>query len=40
VSPQLPFQLSMVVGLISAALFWVKVREPTAEEKLGVEQRG
>jgi len=39
VSPQLPFQLSMVVGLISAALFWVKVREPTAEEKLGVEQR-
>jgi len=39
VSPQLPFQLSMVVGLISAALFWVKVREPTAEEKLGVEPR-
>ena len=39
VSPQLPFQLSMVVGLISAALFWVKVREPTAEEKLGVEKR-
>ena len=39
VSPQLPFQLSMVVGLISAALFWLKVREPTAEEKLGVEKR-
>jgi MFS family permease len=39
VSPQLPFQLSMIVGLISAALFWVKVREPTAEEKLGVETR-
>jgi MFS family permease len=39
VSPQLPFQLSMAVGLISAALFWVKVKEPTAEEKLGVERR-
>ncbi len=38
-SPQLPFQLSMVVGLISAALFWLKVREPTADEKLGVEKR-
>jgi len=40
VSPQLPFQLSMVVGLISAALFWVRVREPTAGEKLGVERSG
>jgi MFS family permease len=28
VSPQVPFQLSMVIGLISAALFWVKVKEP------------
>lgn len=27
-SPQLPFQLSMVVGLISASIFWVGVKEP------------
>lgn len=40
VSPQLPFQLSMVIGLVSAALFWLKVREPRAEEKLGVEPVG
>jgi MFS family permease len=40
VSPQLPFQLSMAVGLVSAAIFWLRVKEPTAEEKLGVERRG
>ena len=36
-SPQLPFQLSMVIGLVSASLFWLRVREPRAEEKLGVD---
>jgi MFS family permease len=40
VSPQLPFQLSMVIGLASATLFWLRVGEPRAEEKLGVEPAG
>lgn len=38
-SPQLPFQISMVVGLIAAAIFWFGVKEPTAEEKHGATQR-
>ncbi|MCX6642974.1 MAG: MFS transporter [Candidatus Bathyarchaeota archaeon] len=28
ISPQAPFQVSMVIGLISAAIFWVGVHEP------------
>lgn len=31
VSPQVPFQLSMVIGLVSAIIFWVKVKEPRGE---------
>ena len=39
-SPQLPFQISMFVGLIGAAIFWVGVKEPSPEEKLGaIEER-
>jgi MFS family permease len=33
ISPQLPFQASMVIGLVSAAIFWVGVKEPTKDEK-------
>jgi len=33
ISPQTPFQLSMVLGLVSAGIFWVYIKEPTAEEK-------
>ncbi len=36
-NPQLPFQVSMVVGLIAAAIFWFGVQEPTQEEKLGAK---
>jgi MFS family permease len=35
-TPQLPFQISAIVGLIAALIFWLGVREPTQEEKLGV----
>lgn len=28
IAPQVPFQVSMVIGLISATLFWWKVKEP------------
>jgi MFS family permease len=27
-NPQLPFQLSMAVGLVSATIFWLKIEEP------------
>ena len=33
-SPQTPFMVSGVVGLVAAALFWFGVQEPTKEEKL------
>jgi MFS family permease len=35
-SPETPFIVSGVVGLIAAALFWFGVKEPTKEEKLGI----
>jgi len=38
ISPQLPFQLSMAVGLVSATIFWLRVKEPREEEKLGVQK--
>jgi MFS family permease len=39
INPQAPFTLSMVVGLISAAIFWFGVKEPTNEEKLGAIEK-
>jgi hypothetical protein len=27
-NPQLPFQISMVIGLFAAAIFWLGVEEP------------
>lgn len=33
ISPQLPFQVSMLVGLVSAAIFWVGVKEPNKNDK-------
>ena len=32
-NPQLPFRLSMVVGLISASIFWVGVKEPPPKKR-------
>ncbi|MBN1683696.1 MFS transporter [Candidatus Bathyarchaeota archaeon] len=35
-SPEMPFMISGIVGLISAFIFWFGVKEPTRGEKLGV----
>lgn len=39
ISPQSPFHLSMIIGLISAGIFWFGVKEPTKEEKLGAIEK-
>jgi len=39
ISPQAPFHVSMIIGLFSAAIFWIGVKEPTNEEKIGAIER-
>jgi len=36
ISPQTPFMVSGLLGLVAAGIFWVGVKEPTQEEKLKI----